>query len=60
MVKALTVYDVAEKLQVSRWLVYKMVERGELKGVKRVGGLLRFPPDIIDKLFSVGERIEQL
>lgn len=60
MVKALTVEEVAERLQVNPSWVYKKAQRGELRGAKKLGGLWRFSPDILDELFRDRGNNEQL
>lgn len=43
-----TVNELAEHLRVSRWTVYRLVERGHLRAVK-VGEQLRFRPSDVDE-----------
>ena len=60
MVKALTVEEVAERLQVDPSWVYKKAQKGELRGAKKLGGLWRFSPNIVEELFCSEGKTEQL
>jgi excisionase family DNA binding protein len=48
--KVYTIAEVAEKLRVSRQVVSRMIERGELPGVVRVGFQYRIPASAIRAL----------
>jgi len=48
----LKIQDVAEILKVSEGTIRRMLDRGELKGI-RVGRLWRIPQTEVDRLFQV-------
>jgi excisionase family DNA binding protein len=48
MAKLMTVAEVAERLQVSKWTVYRLAESGALPAVRLVPGRLRFDPAAIE------------
>lgn len=45
----LTAKDLAEKLKISRSMIYKLVKNGQLECV-HLGRLVRFPPDSPERL----------
>ncbi len=49
--RLITVRAVAARLGVSAASVYKLCQRGELRGI-RIGGALRFQPSAIDEYFD--------
>jgi excisionase family DNA binding protein len=50
--KTLTVWQVAEELQVSRESVYEYLQSGKLKGYKIAGWLWRVKRDDLDKFIE--------
>jgi excisionase family DNA binding protein len=56
--RVLDVDGVAEQLGVSRWLVYDLLNSGQLRGV-RVGRLWRVPQGAIDSFLN-GEAVHSL
>lgn len=54
----LTPEEVADRLRVSKWSVYRMVDRGELPSA-RIGRLVRIPeealPDLVKRRQKVGD-----
>ena len=48
--KFLSIADLAERLQMSERTIRRQVIAGEIPGAFKIGGLWRFPPDVLDQL----------
>jgi len=53
--KLITQSDLAERLQVSEWMIWAMRKRGELPPAVRVGRMLRWQTSTIDKWLEDSE-----
>jgi excisionase family DNA binding protein len=51
-----TVQDVAERLNLSRWLVYDLVKAGRLRAVRLTPGRLRFTEAAVEEAVRQAEQ----
>ena len=56
MDKLLTVPQAADKLSVSRWTVYRLIDSGALAAI-RVGGSIRIEPSSLRELMRKNKRM---
>jgi excisionase family DNA binding protein len=52
IIKLLTIDDLAERMQISKWTIYKKIAKGEIKGGIKIGRQWRFKPDFVEKLWE--------
>ncbi len=53
--RLLSPHELADRLSISRWTVYKMLGDGRIQSVK-LGRLVRIPPDEVQRLIQSGLR----
>jgi excisionase family DNA binding protein len=56
MTRLLTVLEVAERLRLSKWSVYRLVQEGTLPAVRLVPGRLLFDPAAVENCIREAAR----